>query len=172
MPPQIPPVFPPLFDGKVGVDIIARLTADNQIRTELVNGLPNGSIVDLVDIFVDDKRDARKWWNENKKRIIGSTTELSETIGQLKMLSSDGKRYKTDVAPLWAFIWILARIDTPKANAFMASYFKSHANSDMAIIRQRFINIAQGMEHNADTIHEQMKHLGPVTDDGLLWWQK
>ncbi len=171
MPPVVPPsTYAPL--EPIGTDIIARLVADNLIRTELVNGEPKGSIVDLVDMFVDDKRDARKWWNENKKRIIGSTTELSETIGQLKMLSSDGKRYKTDVAPLWAFIWILARIDTPKANAFMASYFKSHANHDMAIIRQRFINIAQGMERNADSIHEQMKRLDPVPDSELNYWEK
>lgn len=154
----------------VGLDVLAGMVRRNEVRSAIVSGEQVGSIVDLVARFVPDSRSARKWWNENKQRIVGSTVELSAAIGQLKMTAKDGKSRSTDVAPLWAFIWILARMDTPEANAFMTSYFKLHANDDMSIIRQRFMNISRGLEWAADDIHEQMKALPPDTDgDERIW---
>jgi prophage antirepressor-like protein len=50
------------------------------------------SIVDVIEILTDSKR-PRRYWNDLKKKLYKEGSELSEKIGQLKMLSSDGKKY-------------------------------------------------------------------------------
>jgi hypothetical protein len=42
----------------------------------------------------------RKYWNDLKKRLVDEGSELSEKIGQLKMVANDGKDRLTDVADL------------------------------------------------------------------------
>ena len=55
------------------------------------------SIVDVIEILTDSPR-ARKYWNALKSKLIDEGSELSQFLGQLKMPSSDGKMYMTDVA--------------------------------------------------------------------------
>ncbi len=55
------------------------------------------SIVDVIGILAENDR-PRKYWNDLKRKLKEEGSELSEKIGQLKMQSSDGKHYKTDVA--------------------------------------------------------------------------
>jgi len=47
------------------------------------------SVVDVVEILTDSKR-PRKYWSDLKKRLFNEGSELSEKIGQLKMLAPDG----------------------------------------------------------------------------------
>ncbi|MBI2966314.1 MAG: hypothetical protein HYY40_00675 [Bacteroidetes bacterium] len=56
------------------------------------------SIIDIIEILTGTAR-PRKYWNDLKKKLLQEGfEELSAKIGQLKMLSSDGKLYLTDVA--------------------------------------------------------------------------
>jgi hypothetical protein len=55
------------------------------------------SIIDVVSILADNSR-SRKYWNDLKKKLKDEGSELSENIGQLKMLAQDGKMRLTDVA--------------------------------------------------------------------------
>ncbi|MCG2737597.1 MAG: hypothetical protein L6282_14530 [Candidatus Methanoperedenaceae archaeon] len=55
------------------------------------------SIVDVVEVLTESNR-PRKYWNDLKSKLKNEGSELSEKIGQLKMQSSDGKFYDTDVA--------------------------------------------------------------------------
>ncbi|MBU4456706.1 MAG: hypothetical protein KKA65_04350, partial [Nanoarchaeota archaeon] len=55
------------------------------------------SIVDIIEILTESPR-PRKYWGDLKNKLKEEGSELSEKIGQLKMLSSDGKYYATDVA--------------------------------------------------------------------------
>ena len=59
------------------------------------------SIVDVVAVLTDqpDQRHAAKYWSVMKTRLKKEGSELPTNCSQLKMLSSDGKYYKTDVAP-------------------------------------------------------------------------
>jgi len=54
------------------------------------------SIVDVVSVLSNTER-PRKYWSDLKARLQEEGSQLSEKIGQLKMQSSDGKFYKTDV---------------------------------------------------------------------------
>lgn len=40
---------------------------------------------------------ARKYWSALKARLKNEGSELSHSLGQLKLQSEDGKFYKTDV---------------------------------------------------------------------------
>ena len=55
------------------------------------------SVVDVVGILSGSSR-PRKYWSDLKKNLIEEGhNQLSEKIGQLKLKSSDGKYYNTDV---------------------------------------------------------------------------
>jgi len=55
------------------------------------------SIVDVVEVLTDSPR-PRKYWNALKTKLKNEGSQLSQNLGQLKMLFDDGKFYKTDVA--------------------------------------------------------------------------
>lgn len=55
------------------------------------------SIVDVVSILTESV-DGRKYWNKLKQRLKAEGSELVTNCHQLKLPSTDGKYYKTDVA--------------------------------------------------------------------------
>lgn len=55
------------------------------------------SIVDVIEILTGTDR-PRKYWSDLKAKLKKEGSELSEKIGQLKLQSSDGKFYHSDVA--------------------------------------------------------------------------
>ena len=75
------------------------------------------SIVDMVVALTDTDR-PRKYWNDLKKKLQKEGSELSEKIGQLKILAIDGKMYKTDVANTDQLLRLIQSIPSPKAEPF------------------------------------------------------
>ena len=73
------------------------------------------SIVDVIEILTDTDR-PRKYWNDLKKKLQKEGSELSEKIGQLKIPSSDGKNYMTDVASTLQLFRLIQSIPSPKAD--------------------------------------------------------
>ena len=59
--------------------------------------------------------DGRKYWNKLKQRLSAEGNESVTNCHQLKLLSSDGKRYKTDVADLQGIFRIIQSIPSKKA---------------------------------------------------------
>jgi hypothetical protein len=55
------------------------------------------SVVDVIQVLTDSPR-PRKYWNALKTKLAAEGSELSSKMGQLKLPSSDGKNYLTDVA--------------------------------------------------------------------------
>ena len=63
----------------------------------------------------------RRYWSDLKRKLKKEgAVELYEKIVQLKMLSSDGKRYKTDVANTEQLLRIIQSVPSPKAEPFKA----------------------------------------------------
>lgn len=76
------------------------------------------SITDIIEVLTGTKR-PRKYWSDLKKKLLTEGyDELSEKIGQLKMLSSDGKHYKTDAANTKTMLRIIMSVPSPKAEPF------------------------------------------------------
>ena len=75
------------------------------------------SVVDVIAVLTDSDR-PRKYWNDLKNKLIAEGSELSEKIGQLKMLSSDGKFYKTDCMTTEQLFRLIQSVPSPKAEPF------------------------------------------------------
>jgi hypothetical protein len=75
------------------------------------------SIIDVIEILVGSDR-PRKYWSDLKTKLKKEGSELSEKIGQLKIMSTDGKFYKTDVADTEQLFRLIQSIPSPKAEPF------------------------------------------------------
>lgn len=75
------------------------------------------SIIDVIQILTQTDR-PRKYWSDLKSKLAKEGSQLSEKIGQLKMQSSDGKFYKTDVADTEQLFRLIQSIPSPKAEPF------------------------------------------------------
>ena len=75
------------------------------------------SIIDVIEILTGSPR-PRKYWNALKTKLKDEGSELSHNLGQLKMQSTDGKFYKTDVADTEQLFRLIQSIPSPKAEPF------------------------------------------------------
>lgn len=78
------------------------------------------SIVDVIAVLTGTENPRRYWSDLKRKLKKEGAVELYEKIVQLKMLSSDGKKYKTDVANTEQLLRIIQSIPSPKAEPFKA----------------------------------------------------
>ena len=75
------------------------------------------SIIDVIEALTATDR-PRKYWNDLKAKLKKEGSQLSEKIGQLKIKSTDGKLYKTDVADTEQLFRLIQSIPSPKAEPF------------------------------------------------------
>ena len=75
------------------------------------------SVVDIVQVLTGsfDYQQARKYWKVVKGRLIKEGNESVTNCYQLKLPSSDGKKYLTDVADLQGIFRIIQSIPSKKA---------------------------------------------------------
>ena len=72
------------------------------------------SIVDIIAILTGSEN-PRRYWSDLKRKLKLEGAELYEKIVQLKLLSADGKMYKTDTANMEQLLRIIQSIPSPKA---------------------------------------------------------
>ena len=75
------------------------------------------SVVDVVGVLTDSP-DPRNYWKVLKHRLKKEGNQSVTNCNQLKMVSSDGKSYKTDVADTKQLLRIIQSIPSPKAEPF------------------------------------------------------
>jgi len=108
--------------GELKTNNAIQLFEDKQIRTAWDAEREEWyfSIVDVISVLTGTDNPRRYWSDLKRKLKKEGATELYEKIVQLKMLSSDGKRYKTDVADTEQLLRIIQSIPSPKAEPFKA----------------------------------------------------
>ncbi|HDX1178509.1 TPA: phage antirepressor protein [Pasteurella multocida] len=77
------------------------------------------SIIDIVAALTESAN-PRRYWSDLKRKmqLEEGANELYEKIVQLKLKSSDGKMYKTDVTDTQGIFRIIQSIPSPKAEPF------------------------------------------------------
>ena len=75
------------------------------------------SIIDVIEVLTETDR-PRKYWSDLKAKLAKEGSELSEKIGQLKMVAGDGKMRITDVADTEQLFRLIQSIPSPKAEPF------------------------------------------------------
>lgn len=84
-----------------------------EIRKTLHEGEWWFSVIDVIEALVGGDR-PRKYWSDLKKKLIAEGYfEVSEKIGQLKMVSPDGKMRETDCADTETMLRIVQSIPSP-----------------------------------------------------------
>ena len=75
------------------------------------------SIIDVIEALTNSER-PRKYWSDLKNKLEKEGSQLSEKIGQLKMIAPDGKMRMTDVADTEQLFRLIQSIPSPKAEPF------------------------------------------------------
>ncbi len=75
------------------------------------------SIIDVIEVLTESDR-SRKYWSDLKTKLQKEGSELSDKIGQLKMIAPDGKMRLTDVADTEQLFRLIQSIPSPKAEPF------------------------------------------------------
>lgn len=77
------------------------------------------SIVDVVAVLTESAN-PRRYWSDLKRKLKEEegANQLYEKIVQLKLESSDGKKYNTDAADMQGVFRIIQSIPSPKAEPF------------------------------------------------------
>lgn len=75
------------------------------------------SVIDVVGILTDSPN-PNNYWKVLKNRLKKEGSKLVTNCNQLKMPSSDGKKYLTDVASTQQLFRLIQSIPSPKAEPF------------------------------------------------------
>jgi len=135
------------------------------------------SVVDIIEELTKSKR-PRKYWSDLKKKLLDEGHhELSEKIGQLKLKSSDGKYYMTDVCNIEEMFRIIESV--PSKNAEPIKQWLAQLGSeridevfDPSIAAQRAIDLYRSKGYDEKWISKRMqsiqdrKELTDVWKDG------
>jgi len=75
------------------------------------------SVVDVVEVLTDSPR-PRKYWNALKTKLKEEGSELSQSLGRLKLIAKDGKLRDTDVLNTKGILRLVQSIPSKKAEPF------------------------------------------------------
>ena len=121
------------------------------------------SIVDIIGVLSESSR-PRKYWSDLKKQLIEEGNKMSEKIGQLKLKSSDGKYYNTDVCDIEEMFRIIESIPSKKAEPikqWLARLGSERINEtfDPSIALQRAIDLYRMKGYDEAWINKRIKIL-------------
>lgn len=127
---------------------------EKEIRREWYKDEWYFSVIDVVEALVENNRRPRKYWSDLKQKLISEGfVEVSEKIGQLKMMAKDGKMRLTDVADTKTILRIIQTIPSPKAEPFKrwlaqvgSERLEEIVNPELAINRAKETYIRKGYE--------------------------
>ena len=134
------------------------------------------SVIDIVKTLTETDR-PRKYWNDLKTRLIKEGyAEVSEKIGQLKLLAPDGKLRETDCANTETIFRIIQTIPSPKAEPFKrwlarVGYERVQEIEDPELATKRTRALYKAKGYPDDWIEKRMRGIAireELTDE----WQK
>ena len=76
------------------------------------------SVVDVISSLTESNNPRDYWYRVKKRMSEEERSELSTFCRQLKLKSTDGKSYKTDVADMQGIFRIIQSVPSPKAEPF------------------------------------------------------
>ncbi len=144
--------------------LINKLFKNKQIRTVWNSDEEKYyiSIVDVIESLTESVR-PRKYWSDLKKKLNEEGhNELSEKIGQLKLKSSDGKYYLTDVCDIEEIFRIIESVPSKNAEPIKRWLAKLGSERidevfDPSIAVERSIDLYRAKGYDEKWINERIK---------------
>ncbi len=147
-----------------------------QIRKTLHNNEWWFSVVDVIEVLTDSARSSADWTAMKARVHTEDGFQLSTVCRQLKLVSSDGKKYETDCANTEGVFRIIQSIPSPKAEPFKRWLAKvgyervqEIENPELATKRTRMLYQLKG--YSEDWIEKRMRGIAireELTDE----WKK
>ena len=121
------------------------------------------SIVDVIAILTESPN-ARKYWSVLKTRLKKEGSQLTTNCSQLKMQSSDGKFYKTDVADTEQLFRLIQSIPSPKAEPFKlwlakVGYERIEETEDPELVFERAMKTYLQKGYSREWINQRLKSI-------------
>ena len=121
------------------------------------------SIVDIIETMVDCPN-SNNYWKVMKHRLKRDGNESVTNCNQLKMRSSDGKMYKTDVADIQQLFRIIQVIPSAKAEPFkqwmaeLAAQRLNQLNEPLLSINQAMIDFKR-LNYSDSWINQRLQSM-------------
>ena len=121
------------------------------------------SVIDIVRVLLDDEyQDSRNYWKVLKHRLKKEGNQTVTNCNQLKLKSSDGKYYNTDVCDIEGMFRIIESI--PSKNAEPIKQWLAHLGKeridevfDPSLTMQRAIDIYRAKGYDEAWISKRIK---------------
>ncbi len=134
------------------------------------------SVVDIIEALTGTER-PRKYWSDLKKKLTSEGyNEVSEKIGQLKMIAPDGKMRETDCANTETILRIIQSIPSPNAEPFKrwlakVGYERIQEIEDPELATKRTKALYKLKGYSEDWIEKRMRGIA-VREELTDEWKK
>lgn len=147
----------------------------NKIRRTWFNDEWWFSVVDIVEALTQSGR-ARKYWSDLKKRLTEEGFELSAKIGQLKLVSADGKSYSTDCVNTKNAFRIIQSIPSKNAEPFKqwlaeVGYQRVQEIENPELAQKRMKELYKAKGYSDDWIEKRVRAIA-IRDELTVEWKK
>lgn len=135
------------------------------------------SVIDVIEVLTGSDR-SRKYWSDLKKKLIfEGYDEVSENIGQFKLLSPDGKLRETDCANTETMFRIIQSVPSPKAEPFKrwlakVGYERVQEINDPELGSKRTRAIYKAKGYSESWIEKRMRGIAIRADLTEEWSQR
>ena len=119
------------------------------------------SVVDVIQALTDSTT-PRRYWSDLKRKLAAEGSEMYEKIVQLKLPSSDGKSYLTDVADTEQVFRLIQSVPSKKAEPFklwLAALGQERMNQlqDPELSIEQAIKDYRRLGYSEDWINQRIK---------------
>ena len=133
------------------------------------------SVVDIIGALTQTDR-ARKYWSDLKTKLQDEGFEVSEKIGQLKLMAEDGKLRLTDCANTKNMFRIIQSISSPKAEPFkqwlaQVGYDRVQEIENPELAQKRMKEIYKAKGYSDDWIEKRVRGIA-IRDELTDEWKK
>ena len=154
-----------------------KLFEDKKVRTvwDAVTEEWYFSVVDVVEVLTESPNPGN-YWKVLKNRLKKEGSQLVTNCNQLKMLSSDGKSYKTDAMTTEQLFRLIQSIPSPKAEPFklwMAQVAKERIDEvqDPELTINRALKAYKALGYSDSWINQRLKSI-EIRKDLTDEWKK
>jgi len=121
------------------------------------------SIIDVIAVLTESPN-PRKYWSVLKTRLKKEESEMATNCSQLKLKSSDGKKYLTDVADTETLLRLIQSVPSPKAEPFKlwlakVGYERIEETEDPELAFERAMQTYLKKGYSKEWINQRLKSI-------------